>query len=74
MSLLAARGVSRAFGRRIALRPTDVTLDEGEVVALVGPNGAGKSTLRARSSRPPEPSSVTRRSGGCLSGPPTTGG
>lgn len=45
MTLLTARGVSRAFGRRVALRPTDLTLVEGEVVALVGPNGAGKSTL-----------------------------
>jgi ABC-2 type transport system ATP-binding protein len=45
MNLLTARGVSRAFGRRVALRPTDLDLVEGEVVALVGPNGAGKSTL-----------------------------
>ena len=45
MTLLTARGVSRAFGRRVALRPTDLTLVEGEIVALVGPNGAGKSTL-----------------------------
>ena len=47
MTLLAARGVARRFGSRIALLPTDVTLAEGEVVALVGPNGAGKSTLLA---------------------------
>ncbi|HEU5362679.1 MAG TPA: ABC transporter ATP-binding protein [Gaiellaceae bacterium] len=45
MTLLAARGVARRFGSRVALLPTDVTLAEGEVVALVGPNGAGKSTL-----------------------------
>jgi ABC-2 type transport system ATP-binding protein len=45
VTLLTARGVSRVFGRRVALRPTDLTLVEGEVVALVGPNGAGKSTL-----------------------------
>jgi ABC-type multidrug transport system ATPase subunit len=43
--LLSARGVARRFGSRVALLPTDVTLAEGEVVALVGPNGAGKSTL-----------------------------
>ena len=45
MTLLSARGVARSFGRRVALQPTDLDLDEGELVALVGPNGAGKSTL-----------------------------
>jgi ABC-2 type transport system ATP-binding protein len=45
MTLLTARGVSRVYGRRVALRPIDLDLVEGEVVALVGPNGAGKSTL-----------------------------
>ena len=47
MSLLTARGVTRRFGSRVALEPTDVSLAAGEVVALVGPNGAGKSTLLA---------------------------
>jgi ABC-type multidrug transport system ATPase subunit len=45
VTLLAARGVARRFGPRVALHPTDIALEEGEVVALVGPNGAGKSTL-----------------------------
>jgi len=44
-TLLAARSVSRRFGRVIALEPIDLELDSGEAVALVGPNGAGKSTL-----------------------------
>jgi ABC-type multidrug transport system ATPase subunit len=43
--LLAARGVGRRFGRRIALAPTTLEVGAGEAVALVGPNGAGKSTL-----------------------------
>jgi ABC-type multidrug transport system ATPase subunit len=47
VTLLAARGVARRFGSRVALHPTDVELEPGEVVALVGPNGAGKSTLLA---------------------------
>ena len=45
--LLAARGVERRFGRRVALAPTDLELRGSELVALVGPNGAGKSTLLA---------------------------
>jgi ABC-2 type transport system ATP-binding protein len=45
VNLLAARGIARRFGRRVALHPTDIELREGELVALVGPNGAGKSTL-----------------------------
>jgi ABC-type multidrug transport system ATPase subunit len=47
VTLLAARGVARRFGSRVALQPTDVSLEVGEVVALVGPNGAGKSRLLA---------------------------
>jgi ABC-2 type transport system ATP-binding protein len=45
--LLAARAVSRRFGPRTALEPTELELFAGEAVALVGPNGAGKSTLLA---------------------------
>jgi ABC-2 type transport system ATP-binding protein len=45
--LLGARGVSRRFGDRFVLEPTDVELRAGETVGLVGPNGAGKSTLLA---------------------------
>ncbi len=47
MTLIAARGVARDFGTRVGLRPTDLELRAGEVVALLGPNGAGKSTLLA---------------------------
>jgi ABC-2 type transport system ATP-binding protein len=45
--VLSARAVERRYGRRVALRPTDLDVRPGETVALVGPNGAGKSTLLA---------------------------
>ena len=64
-TLLAAHGVSRRFGNRFALEPTDVELRTGEAVGLVGPNGAGKSTLLALLAGALEPThgSVVRRDG-----------
>jgi len=43
--LLAAQGVSRRFGPRLALAPTSLEICSGDALALIGPNGAGKSTL-----------------------------
>jgi heme exporter protein A len=43
--LLEARGLQRSFGRVRILRGLDVSLREGEALAVVGPNGAGKTTL-----------------------------
>lgn len=43
--LLEARGLQRSFGRVRILRGLDLSLREGEALAVVGPNGAGKTTL-----------------------------
>ena len=43
--LLRAEGVGKRFGPVEALRPTDFSVEAGEVRGLVGSNGAGKSTL-----------------------------
>lgn len=42
--LLAARGLTRWFGRRQALHGIDLELRRGEVLGFLGLNGAGKST------------------------------
>ncbi len=44
-SLLAARGLRKAYGRTPALDGADFSIHPGEVVAVLGPSGSGKSTL-----------------------------
>ncbi len=39
-----AQGISRRYGKTLALRRLDLTVKPGEIVALLGPNGAGKTT------------------------------
>lgn len=40
-----SKGLSKRYGRRVALSDCTLSIPPGHVVGLVGPNGAGKTTL-----------------------------
>lgn len=43
--MIALEGVTKSFGARVVLAPTDLTIPSRTALALVGPSGCGKSTL-----------------------------
>ncbi len=43
--MLAATGMAKRYGPVVALRSADLTVESGQIHALLGANGAGKSTL-----------------------------
>jgi ABC-2 type transport system ATP-binding protein len=45
LATLAARGLTKRFGDRVALHEVSFEVQPGEIVAVIGPNGAGKTTL-----------------------------
>lgn len=45
MSVLEMRNIRKAFGGLEVLRDISLTVDRGQVLAIIGPSGSGKSTL-----------------------------
>lgn len=43
--IMVASGISKRFRRTLALDRVDISIGEGECLALLGPNGSGKTTL-----------------------------
>jgi spermidine/putrescine ABC transporter ATP-binding subunit len=43
--LVRLRGVSKSFGKTVAVRPLDLDIARGDFVAILGPSGCGKTTL-----------------------------
>tara|TARA_B100000676_G_scaffold306450_1_gene362708 strand:+ start:634 stop:1338 length:705 start_codon:yes stop_codon:yes gene_type:complete len=44
MSFLSAQNMTGGYGKADILHKCSITVEKGEIVAIVGPNGAGKST------------------------------
>lgn len=43
--MITARSLTRTFDRTVALRDLSLTIETGEMFALIGPDGAGKTTF-----------------------------
>ncbi len=43
--IISARGLSKRYGRTVAVDNVDLDIASGRIIGLIGPNGAGKTTV-----------------------------
>ena len=43
-TVLSARGLTKRYGKRVAVDSVDFDIPAGRIVGLIGPNGSGKTT------------------------------
>lgn len=68
MSVLECKGLTKQYGRTLALDDVSFTLEEGRIVGLLGPNGSGKTTFIKLCNGLLTPSSGELRICGCAPG------
>jgi tungstate transport system ATP-binding protein len=45
MTAIELRGIEKAYGDKSVLSDLDMTVEEGDIMAIIGPSGVGKTTL-----------------------------
>ncbi len=45
MAILELHGLSKNFGKMVAVNDFDLSVEEGQIRGLIGPNGSGKTTI-----------------------------
>ena len=45
MALLEIKDIHKSFGKLHVLKGIDLTVNKGDVVAILGPSGSGKTTF-----------------------------
>lgn len=61
MSMIEVKGLKKSFRDNEVLKGVDLTVDKGEVLAIIGPSGSGKTTLLRCLNVLEEPSAGTIR-------------